>query len=237
MRVAARSAGSAVRVSYRSITYSLLLFSQFVHNNNIMMLYLRLQRLLFCASLLPLLASSLNINDNNQRPVLSLSSFAYRSAIEAGNIRIGDTKHKGLGAFAHAPILNGTNVGAYGGEYLTRPQVEARLWRTRNCDIDDRRWIESRKQRNQGISGDFLFDIGNALFIDGEDADKSSRCRFMNHAAKSDTNACNVKTRCTRITINEKGEMVLQPRLWFVATRDIAYGEELSFDYGDSYWD
>jgi SET domain-containing protein len=29
----------------------------------------------------------------------------------------------------------------------------------------------------------------------------------------------------------------VQPRLWFVAIRDIEQGEELSYDYGDSYWD
>jgi SET domain-containing protein len=59
----------------------------------------------------------------------------------------------------------------------------------------------------------------------------------MNHAANSDTNACNVETRCTRLMMGDGGEMVLQPRLWFVAIRDIEHGEELSFDYGDSYWD
>jgi SET domain-containing protein len=205
-----------------------------------MMLHRRLHHLLFYTSLLPLafsLALGNNINNNNQRPVLSVSSYAYRSASEAGNIRIGDTTHKGLGAFALAPILNGTNVGAYEGEYLTRSHVEARYWFTRKCKVDDRRWIKSRKQRNQGISGDYLFDMGNDLYIDGEDADKSSWCRFMNHAAKSDTSACNVETRCTRLTIGDGGEMVLQPRLWFVAIRDIEYGEELSYDYGDSYWD
>jgi SET domain-containing protein len=36
----------------------------------------------------------------------------------------------------------------------------------------------------------------------------------------------------------DEGEMkVVQPRLWFVAMRDIESGEELSYDYGDSYWD
>jgi SET domain-containing protein len=208
-----------------------------------MMLHLRLHRLLFYTSLLPLLASSLildnNVNNNNQRPVLSLSSFAYRSAIEAGNIRIGNTQNKGLGAFALAPILNGTNVGAYEGEILTRPQVEARYWNIRECEVDDHEWLKSRKQRKQGISGDYLFDIGNNLYVDGEDADKGSWCRFMNHAAKSDTNACNVKPRCTRLTIGDGGELVLQlqPTLWFEAIRDIDCGEELSFYYGDSYWD
>jgi SET domain-containing protein len=205
-----------------------------------MMLHLRLHRLLFYTSLLPLLASSLildnNVNNNNQRPVLSLSSFAYRSAIEAGNIRIGNTQNKGLGAFALAPILNGTNVGAYEGEILTRPQVEARYWNIRKCKVDDRRWIKSRKQRNQGISGDYLFDMDNDLFIDAEDADKSSWCRFINHATTSDTNACNVETRCTRLMLGDVGGKVLQPRLWFVAIRDIECGEELSYDYGGSFW-
>jgi SET domain-containing protein len=204
-----------------------------------MMLHLRLHYLLFCSSLLPPAFSLIlgnNVNDNNQRPVLSLSSFAYRSAIEAGNIRIGDTHNKGLGAFALAPIFNGTNVGTYEGEILTRPEVEARYWSTRKCKVDDRRWIKSRKQRNQGISGDYLFDMDNDLYIDGEDADKSSWCRFLNHAAKSNTKACNLETRCTRLTMGDGGEVV-QPRLWFVAIRDIEQGEELSYDYGDSYWD
>jgi SET domain-containing protein len=203
-------------------------------------LHLRLYHLLFYSiSLLPLASSLIlgnNVNSNNQRPVLSLSSFAYLSASDAGIIRIGDTKHKGLGAFALGPILNGTNVGAYEGELLTRPQVEARYWSTRKCKVDDRRWIKSRKQRNQGISGDYLFDMDNDLYIDGEDADKSSWCRFMNHASKSKTNACNVETRCTRLMMGDGGEIV-QPSLWFVAIRDIQQGEELSYDYGDSYWD
>jgi hypothetical protein len=54
-----------------------------------------------------------------------------------------------------------------------------------------------RQQRNQGISGDHLF-MDNDLYIDGEERDKSSWCRFMNHVSKSKTNACNVETRCTR---------------------------------------
>jgi SET domain-containing protein len=81
--------------------------------------------------------------------------------------------------------------------------------------------------------------MDNDLFIDGEDAgDKSSWCRFMNHA--SDTNTCNVETRCTRLIIGDIGDIggkVLQPRLCFVAIRDIECGEELSYDYGDSFWD
>jgi SET domain-containing protein len=199
-----------------------------------------LHRVLYFTSLLPL-ASSLAIGNNshNQRPVLSLSSFAYRSADGAGNIRIGDTKNKGLGAFALAPILSGTKVGEYEGEILTRLQVEARYWSLRKLKVDDRRWIKSRKQRNQGISGDYLFDMDDGLYIDGEDADKSSWCRFMNHAADSgSTSSCNVETRCTRQVMWDEGEMkVVQPRLWFVAMRDIESGEELSYDYGDSYWD
>jgi hypothetical protein len=116
-----------------------------VHINclTIRMLHLRLHHLIFYTSLLPLGSSLIlgnNVN-NNQRPVLSLSSFAYHSASEAGNIRIGNTQNKGLGAFARAPILNGTNLGAYEGEILSRPQVEARYWSIRKCKVDDRRWI------------------------------------------------------------------------------------------------
>ena len=84
-----------------------------------------------------------------------------------------------------------------------------------------------------------MFDMNNDLFIDGEDGDKSSWCRFMNHAI-GDTPACNVETRHTgRLEVlQENGETVYQdPKLWFVAIRDIESGEELSYDYGDCYWE
>ena len=152
----------------------------------------------------------------------------------------------------------GALVGEYTGELLTRDQVEARYWKTDNYYIDndgsdddddnhgewlenakqlhqdDVDWIESRMQRNQGLSGDYLFDVGDDYFLDGEDSDVSGWCRFINHAEQG-CHACNLETRCSREVWN--GQWIVPPRLWFVAQRDIAPGEELLFDYGDSYWE
>ena len=50
-------------------------------------------------------------------------------------------------------------------------------------------------------------------------------CRYINHH-----NDPNMRVKSLAYAFG--GE----PRVWFVATRDIAPGEELSFDYGDEYW-
>ena len=142
---------------------------------------------------------------------------------------------KGLGAFATSLIPSGTTIGAYVGEFLTRSQVEVRSWNTRKCKPADRRWLQSRNIRNQGRSGDYLFDMGDDVFMDAEDTDISSWCRFMNHAAE-DCDECNVETKWTK-QIKEGKKIVQQPSLWFVTVRDIQVGEELLYDYGDSYWD
>lgn len=169
------------------------------------------------------------------RPIHSLASFAHISAKDAGNVRIDDTQsEKGLGVYTISIIQSGSRVGDYIGESLTLPQVQARYWNKRKTRAADRRWLKSRKQRNMGISGDYLFDMGDDLFIDGEDADRSGWCRFINHASEK-TKKCNLEARCTRETWN--GKEFVKPKLWFIASRDIGCGEELCYDYGDSFWD
>lgn len=150
--------------------------------------------------------------------------------------------------FATKRILEGDFVGEYEGELLTAHQVEARYWSLRNKKPADRRWIKSRKQRRMGLTGDYLFELGSDVFLDGEDADVSGWCRFMNHA-KEGKQACNVETKCQRpmedywdTCKRQQRDQPLEsqtdrPKLWFVALRDIDEGEELSYDYGDSYWD
>lgn len=62
-------------------------------------------------------------------------------------------------------------------------------------------------------------------FVDGEDPNRSSWCRYINHA-KGD--ACNLVSKVDG----------LRYLVWFEAIRDIAAGEELGFDYGAGYrWD
>jgi SET domain-containing protein len=188
-------------------------------------------------SVLPVVVVSLATSrpelPRTSRPELPLNSFAHCSALAAG-VRIAACGKKGLGAFAKSPILSGAYVGAYVGEILTAKEVEARYWNKRKRNTMDRRWVKSRSKRCQGLSGDYLFDMGDNLYIDGEDADVSSWCRFMNHKSKN-APTCNVETRCTRMT--KDGNKIVVPTLWFVALRDIQIGEELSYDYGDSYWD
>jgi hypothetical protein len=98
-----------------------------------MMLHLRLHHLLlFCSSLLPLLASSL-ILDNNVNKRISASFCLYQLCLPPPTMRAIFTsarKNKGLGAFA--PLSsNGANVGTYEGEILTDLKLRARYWSTR----------------------------------------------------------------------------------------------------------
>ncbi|KAI2494932.1 hypothetical protein MHU86_19577 [Fragilaria crotonensis] len=166
----------------------------------------------------------------------------------------------GWGAMTLIRIPCGAWVGEYTGELLTRDQVFVRYWNTdhykntnedddddgnddnhddgwlenmKQLQQDDIEWIESRIQRNQGLSGDYLFDVGDDYFLDGEDSDVSGWCRFINHAEQG-CYGCNLETRCSREVWN--GQCIVPPRLWFVAQREIAPGEELLFDYGDNYW-
>jgi len=175
------------------------------------------------------------------RPKLAKDCHSLLDA-ESNGIAIRNTKSKGMGAFlgyGTTEIKAGQFLGEYKGEFMTGKEVEARYWGTRKMKTADRRWRKSRKQRQQGLSGDYLFDMGDDIFLDAEDADVSSWCRFMNHASEVDQDSCcNVETMFSPLRCNdgnENGEMEM-PRLWFVARRDIVSGEELLYDYGDSYW-
>jgi len=141
---------------------------------------------------------------------------------------------KGFGAFTNIFIPKGAWIGEYRGELLTLQQVEARYWNKCPQNQADRAWLTSRTVRNMGMSGDYLFEIEDEIYIDGEDADVSNWCRYINHAMASE-GECNLETRSWRETWD--GEKLVEPRLWFVALRDILAGEELCFDYGNEYWD
>lgn len=177
-------------------------------------------------------AFSANNRKDRSRPILASNSFALLSAIKDGIQILPAPNNKGMGAFAAVRKLSGTRLGEYFGERLTRQQVESRYWsRTKKAmNKHDRKWRNSRKRRRQGITGDYLFDMGGNVFIDGEDGDVSSWCRFANHASPHDENACNVEV-CR--STNAKDEDTLY--LW--ALRDIEVGEELCYDYGEDYWE
>ena len=172
------------------------------------------------------------------RPVVSPDSFSYATAA-AEHVAIDILQApggKGLGAFASASILAGEWIGEYTGEHLTRKQVEARYWEKRKPNKYDRRWLKSRRTRNQGISGDYLFGMGDDLYIDGEDSDVSSWCRFSNHASHGDAKGqCNAET--WSVFRDDDGSELDMPELWFKALRDIDVGEEICYDYGVDYWE
>ena len=78
-------------------------------------------------------------------------------------------------------------------------------------------------------------DMSDDVFMDVEDTDTSSWCRFVNHADE-ECDECNVETKWTK-QVKEGNTIVEQPSLWFETIRDIQVGEEHLYDYGDSYWD
>ena len=158
-----------------------------------------------------------------------------------------DRPSKGLGAFAIHPIARGRVAGVYAGELLTAAEYRARhevrrCWRT---DAERVRRLSSLPPGRAPMGG---ADNGGAyvvclvgspelvgwasrddpsapLYIDGEDDERSSWCRFINHVGSAEA-ACNLQL-CVAAAP--------RPLAWLVATRDIAVGEELAFDYGPRY--
>mmetsp|Transcript_24626 Transcript_24626/g.45558 ORF Transcript_24626/g.45558 Transcript_24626/m.45558 type:complete len:202 (-) Transcript_24626:386-991(-) len=189
------------------------------------------QKLLFLASLCSLVTSSQSLSIGNgasqpKRPVLHSESYAHQSAKDAG-IHIGHaSKEKGLGAFSTSPIPSFTFVGKYTGETLTLAEVQARYWGKLELSESDLRWMRSRRERNQGLTGHYIFEMADGTFIDAEDGDKSGWCRYMNHA-KEGTTECNVKA-FNQQTVG--GDFTIP---YFYAIRDIEAGEELCYDYGE----
>ena len=169
-----------------------------------------------------------------------------------------EASDKGLGAFATRPIAKGTVVGIYWGEQLTqRSQALRHGWRTGAVASKptrlEKRMAAARLERlatlkvgapirgaANGSSYSFsLFsdDVKAALgstmlprrvaYIDGEDPNLSSWCRYINHACCGSPR-CNLQPKCD----------ALRCLVWFEALEAIACGDELNFDYGDSYeWD
>mmetsp|Transcript_3007 Transcript_3007/g.8703 ORF Transcript_3007/g.8703 Transcript_3007/m.8703 type:complete len:228 (+) Transcript_3007:360-1043(+) len=171
-----------------------------------------------------------NIAISAARPVLSRQCLAHRSAVIA-DIDIHQASDvKGLGAFATGPIACGTYLGDYSGESMTHNEVRARFWNKREPDIADKKWAESRRTRNQSISGNYIFELQDGSFVCAEDGDLSSWTRFMNHAF-DDAIECNVKAF---MQTEKDGDIHRYPR--FFAIRDIEEGEELQYNYGDMFY-
>ena len=109
----------------------------------------------------------------------------------------------GDGVFALAAIPAGTLVTVYRGEMIARNELERR--------------IALRETEGQGDAPIYYFEIEEDCFIDAEAVVENNPARFINHACDEN---------CEAIWNAEAGRMEI------FALRDIAAGEELSFDYG-----
>mmetsp|Transcript_13409 Transcript_13409/g.22042 ORF Transcript_13409/g.22042 Transcript_13409/m.22042 type:complete len:297 (-) Transcript_13409:275-1165(-) len=147
--------------------------------------------------------------------------------------------NKGLGVITTIPISKGEFIGDYKGEIFTEQVKDRRYLPSQPKTIEDEEWIQSRVERGQSLTGCYVygitipptksnnFETNQRIYVDAEDEYKSLWTRFLNHASPPNNN-CNPKS----VHESYDGE----PRVWFVACRDIEVGEELCFDYGDDYW-
>lgn len=111
----------------------------------------------------------------------------------------------GDGVFALEEIPAGTCVAEYRGEVISRDELE-------------RRSEESSREIGQGERLPiYFFEVEDDCFIDATDCVEDNPARYINHACDENCEAIwNARER----------------RMEIIALRDIAAGEELSFDYG-----
>mmetsp|Transcript_13579 Transcript_13579/g.26984 ORF Transcript_13579/g.26984 Transcript_13579/m.26984 type:complete len:176 (+) Transcript_13579:213-740(+) len=162
--------------------------------------------------------------------ILLCSSGVQSPAVQScpSFARIADVPGKGRGVVATEDLKQHTVVGDYVGEHLTEKEKDRRYLASYQHERtkEDIAWLESREERGQTATGDYLFGVtGVDVFIDAEDEERSNWTRFLNH--DSDPNL-RVKSLPSAIDGN--------PRVFFVASRDISKDEELCFSYGDDYW-
>lgn len=116
----------------------------------------------------------------------------------------------GLGLFAARPYSKGECIVEYQGEVLS----------------------EKEYSRRYGDKlGKYVLQASRKTYIDARDPDKSNQARFINDCRRCDKKqgACpgnNVRAHVRRGT----------KRAFIYATRNIAPGEELFWNYGPAYW-
>lgn len=173
--------------------------------------------------------------ETQETRVLPPSNCLAMLTASEDKVKIGDTGKYGYGAFACERIEEGVCPCDYIGEILSARDVSARYNRVALPTMSDRAWRADRELRGVTTTGNYLFAIADKpgkepnAFIDAEDPWKSNWARFINHAPESKYQ-CNL--RCRSLPCDMYGN----PRVWFVAIRDIEVGEELLYDYGDEYW-
>jgi len=141
-------------------------------------------------------------------------------------VHIAKSPGKGMGAFASCRFAARETVGDYTGEMVSLERHEARYGGSREgWTAEDAEWLASREARDVSVTGEYVVRITDDLFVDAEDPDASSWCRFINHDAKPNL----------ALKVLPKG-IAGKPRVWFVALRNIEVKDELCFDYGPDFW-
>lgn len=108
----------------------------------------------------------------------------------------------GRGVFARKDIPAGTRIIEYTGEKVTKAEAEKR---------GDSRL--SRYRQNPAMAGVFLFDLNKRYDIDGNVPFNTAR--HINHSCSP-----NAETE------------IVRGKIWIIALRDIAQGEEITYNYG-----
>lgn len=171
------------------------------------------------------------VDEQNTQPEIQMNTPARQSLPD--HLRLEDIPGKGLGVIANTRIPADSMVGDYKGEVMDTATKDRRYLESKVHlqTMEDLAWKQSRIDRGQTITGTYLYGIqvpnGEAIYVDAEDEYYSLWTRFLNHASPPHNNV-NPKS----IHESWNGE----PRVWFVALRDIEPGEEICFDYGDDYW-
>lgn len=109
----------------------------------------------------------------------------------------------GNGVFANRDIPAGTEIIRYRGRLLTHDEADHRY----GGNVDE--------------GHTYLFTLNEHYVIDGNDNGNSAR--WINHSCEPN---------CRAVTVEDAHERPERDRIVIEALRDIAEGEELSFDYG-----
>ncbi|KAL1530592.1 hypothetical protein AB1Y20_001492 [Prymnesium parvum] len=75
--------------------------------------------------------------------------------------------------------------------------------------------------------GNYAFELGNGVTMDGEDPRKSSFVRYINHSVR--------RANCEAFQAWDENDVTAA--VYIETKRPIRAGEELLFDYGSGYWD
>ena len=117
---------------------------------------------------------------------------------------------KGMGVFvAQGKLTKGEIVGEYRGKRLRYKQMVEFLGGN-DADGD----VET-------LWGEYMIKVHSDLYIDASDPACSNFARFINHSPNP-----NLEPQCNA-----------WHEIHFIALRDIVEGEELSWNYGDAYWE